>query len=501
MKCDLWDRGVWMRRLRVTIFLTCLTSIVSTYGYLDGVDALALKFLPSGEAGQQEQHVGLKLDTVVLGITSDFFNAEFGGRTPIDRDQFQALIVKTLQSYPSAKVIAIDYDFSPSIPQHCTQDDSTEFCEFASLEAKQQARFDKFLTQDLKRLLGDRRISIVLISPLPTSEESVPGKQAWQRKLANAGIRFGDYSLLSHDWFGTVVKHIPTRSLVNPCSTIEDVRRPFASVVNDAGYCIPKSESKVQLDIEVSENVLTQRHQVALINFIEAQKAVFYCPLWEWSDVTQNCQRRLNLASSDPNQISTVFIGASYGQEDRFRTPLGDLYGIVLHAYSAYTLRHPVAEEHEFRFVAFIGAIVFGVLSASIFDCLWKYAASYPKYSTRRLFIISAVSALLFGLVWCAIFLMPFMLTNSVWMNPLLIVFGSFIDSYQASMEQSSTSEKNGSYKSSWLELWGSLGERKRLVTIVGLKTCQGKIWLQFIRRIVFYWFVVGWCVYHLFIS
>ena len=78
--------------LRSVLFLTCFTAILHHEKLLDSVDVLALKFLPENAFEQKPRQDNASFRTLVLGITPDLFENEFGGHTPINRDGFRKLI-------------------------------------------------------------------------------------------------------------------------------------------------------------------------------------------------------------------------------------------------------------------------------------------------------------------------------------------------------------------------------------------------------------------------
>ena len=237
-------------------------------------------------------------------------------------------------AYPKARVLAVDYDFSPSGAQPCALNSESSVCEIAKLEAQQQKSFEEFLRTEFGDKQEPHRVQLVLITPLPFPEEHAQAKRAWMDSMGQAGVRFGDHALLYHNWLATVVKHRHVKPLADPCARNRDVEMPFAVVVNETGRC-----ARLAVKPDAKEH-----DPVELINFAEARNSVFLCPLWEWSDIKDGCQNRLQSANSDPDAIDTIFIGSLYGEEDKFRTPLGDQYGVELHAFGAYSQIDPLDE-------------------------------------------------------------------------------------------------------------------------------------------------------------
>ena len=412
--------------LRSVLFLTCFTAILHHAKLLDSVDVLALKFLPENAFEQKPRQDNASFRTLVLGITPDLFEQEFGGHTPINRDRFRKLIQEVLDAYPKARVLATDYDFSPGATRPCEDRAEDSVCKIVELEIKEQKSFEEFLSKALPEKLKPPNGQLVLITPLQDPDELDKVKRKWLVDMTQAGVRFGDHALLEHNWLATVVKHLHVKPLADPCARNGDIKMPFAAVVNEARRC---AGLPVTLDAEEHEGVKP-------INFAAARKAVFLCPLWKWSDIGDGCRRRLQSANSDPDAIDTIFIGSSYGEEDKFRTPLGDQYGVELHAFSAYSLIKPLEEQKRWSFLI---DIVIGMLFGILFQILWGSAARSGHDSACRFFFISMVFVALIIAAMFAVWIIPLMLRYGFTMNPLIILVGLFIHSYVGAVERVGT--------------------------------------------------------------
>lgn len=517
---DFTDFG-WGATLRSALFMACLSAVVGAYGYLDWADAVALKLAPDDAFPREPGADGTVVDSMVLGISSEFFDTELRGHTPINRDRFRELIRAVLASNPGVKVIAIDYDLSPLGQPPCAVESDRSECRIAVIEEEAQARLDAFLSQDLKRELGDRSVALVLISPLSAPEESLPAKRAWQQEMSKAGIRFGGHTLLSHDWFGTVIKQ-EVAPPGNGCNTNRDSEPCLAAVVNEALAGVTGADEDNRNPQEGSESSLK------LMNFGEARKATYFCPVWESDDVVSHCGQRLAAHGSSVAGVETVYIGAAYGQEDQYRTPLGDQYGVEIHAYAAYSLRHPVHAAEEYGLWAVLVDVAIGIFSASIFTILWSFAVSGPRHSIQRAIGITLVFGALVAEAVAAVVAMPAMLNIGWWLNPVLIFLGSFIDSYQGVIDHAGAGADHeqshveidaktgrsgrdtalcrglfeflgvgaeGQQRIRWSDLRNrQCRERNPEGCILG-NCCLEECWL-IVKRLAIYWGVVAWGVY-----
>jgi hypothetical protein len=422
-----FNRGEFAAMLRATLFLTCLTAILNHARLLDWVDVLALKFLPEKAFEQQPPQHPANLRTLVLGITPDLFEQSFGGHTPINRDRFRQLIEAVLAAYPNVRVLAVDYDLAPGAGKPCDLNSEDSVCDIAELELQQQQRLQEFLNERFAPTAeGSRancRVQLVLITPLKEKDDYSEVEQTWLKQDQAGCVRFGEHFLANHNWLETVVKHRTVGSPGDACAGEDDSAMPLALVVNRARRCAGVIKTLGP----------APSGEVAIINFAKAREAIFLCALWDGRDIGGRCHEWLRTIKADPAAIDTVFIGSSYGEEDKFRTPLGDQFGVELHAFGAYSQLHPLRDPKALSFAIDIAV---GILSAIVFQSLWGGAQRYAAESAQRFFFIVAVFAVLLLAAWGALRLMPGMLKYGFWMNPLMIFVGLFVDSYAGAIER-----------------------------------------------------------------
>jgi hypothetical protein len=465
--------------LRSVVFLTCLTAILDHAKLLDWVDVLALNFLPAKEFEQKPLPDRASFRTLVLGITPDLFEQEFAGHTPINRDRFRNLIEEVAAAYPKARVLAIDYDFSPSGAQPCPFDKESSLCKIAELEAQQQKGFEEFLQAKFGGTQSLPQLQLVLITPLPFPEEHIQAKQAWLDRMGQAGVRFGDHALLYHNWLATVVKHRYVRPRSGDClGKAEPNEMPFAAAVNEARRC-----AGLGPNAKVDEE-----EEVRLLNFAEARAAVFLCPLWQWEDIGDGCRGRLQSSNSDPDAVDTIFIGSLYGEEDKFRTPLGDQYGVDLHAFSAYSLIDPLDEPKIWSVVL---DILIGMASAIVFQILWSSAMRSDHESFQRFGFIFCVFVVLACAAWSLVWVTP---QWGLWMNPLTIMVGLFIDSYAGAIE------RVGKHKPSADATTQATMSQNFFGWPPPINLARERVF-QFCKKVLFYWGVVLAGLYYMFVA
>jgi hypothetical protein len=407
--------------LRGTLWLTCLTAILGHFDVLDPLDGVALMLLPD-EGHERPLPSDGKASTLLLGITPNLFDREFGGHTPINRDRFQQLIEEVLAAYPNARVLAVDYDLSPGVGRPCDQNSENSVCDVAELEMEQQKRLEEFLASKFALPKGASlescRTQLALITPLKHPSDLTDVERQWLQRGAESCIRFGHHWLLQDRLLGSVTHHLRVTTAGAPCSKDGDESLPLAAVVNKSRRCA---------GVDLTSAPALPGDGPELLNIAKAQRSMLTCALFSWSDIGDRCKKWLSLARSHPDAIDTIYIGAMYGEADKFATPVGDRFGMELHAFGSYSLLDPLVEEKVWSVVMdFALGISWGVLLGSF----WGSALRYADGTVQRFFFTVAGFSALLPTVWLVMAFVPTMLQTGVWMNPLVIIAGLFMDSF-----------------------------------------------------------------------
>ena len=75
-------------------------------------------------------------------------------------------------------------------------------------------------------------------------------------------------------------------------------------------------------------------------------------------------------AMDSPADFKAVFFGAAFGEVDTFVTPLGDLYGVEIHAAAFLSLLDPLSANNHLS--EFLADIVFGFLFGFLIASCWE---------------------------------------------------------------------------------------------------------------------------------
>ncbi|NJO13095.1 MAG: hypothetical protein HC872_06100 [Gammaproteobacteria bacterium] len=137
-----------------------------------------------------------------------------------------------------------------------------------------------------------------------------------------------------------------------------------------------------------------------------------------------------------------IFFGAGYGAGDVFLTPLGELYGVEVHA-AAY-LSDGLSHNRLIDFVLdlFI-AFSFGFVIASFWGKYFAHRFSYDAYVRQSaplsiILLILTVAAMVVAFVIASLFMLVYF---GIWLSPIPLAIGMIIDSFVSGSVERATDE------------------------------------------------------------
>lgn len=212
---------------------------------------------------------------LVVAIDDTGFDTFYGGKSPLDRAQLQRMLNVVANSAPHAKGIVVDLDLSP-VPGDA-QDDLLAFFR------QQPARW-------------------VLAEPVRKAEDDSPTRKAWRSALCNAGVRMGLPYLPTE--FGYVLSTQQFQGALSDVALRPDAgcsMLPTEAPI--AQGTLARSSALMSPDYMQQGNVLPFQGDLALLG--------------------------ASIAALDP---SWVVVGGTWGSSDLLNTPMGERYGVQLHA-------------------------------------------------------------------------------------------------------------------------------------------------------------------------
>jgi hypothetical protein len=424
--------------LIAALFLASATVLLPV-GALEWIDVAMLHFVPSidlfslisGDA---------PAETVVLTIGPRFFEQDFEGKTPISRAPFVRLLNCVVRTF-GPQVLAIDYDLSPgtdeldrlhtnATPAVWTETPGDPCDGGAPTHGVTGARMLDAYLDSLGRPSPYRLtpVSVVLIRPLPVDDsEACKNRLAWEAQMRRQKVMFGDSDLVHHSLFGVVVKY--ERVPESFAQRVHCTRpRPPDAHDRDSLHHADCREAPAEartppcVTIEQFRTRHVDPKRLDRINFLEASTQVHTYELAGFRSVK-------DFAEYHRRGVPVVFVGAAYDPSDRFTTPVGQKAGVVLHAYSAFSMRQPLKERHWLGFLidVAIGTMVGWALSRT-------WGKHYAMAGRARRVVGAGTSLLVVGVAGLvSVFLARFLMSHGMWMNPGPMLVAFFIDSWHTS--------------------------------------------------------------------
>jgi hypothetical protein len=307
-------RDVFARPLVLTLFLWSFSVILDFYTpAFEWLDVAMLSIAPHFLL--YEPKPAPKSDFLVVTLPSRFFEAEFGGQSPIPRAAFRQLLAKVVDTF-QPEVLAVDYDLSPSCGDLSKEEGTDLDCgELIARDVRGRQMLDQYLISPAKPWL-------ILVRPTPAVNPGLAdARSRWAETLQSSGrVIFADADLLHHNILDTVVKYEPkpvSLALLALCG----VRAWALSCENNRG-----------------EGAATTSKPRPL-NFLGAAATIPLCPL--------KGLESLNQCGTIFGHFHAVFIGADYDEADIFNTVLGKTPGVTLHTYAAYSMMHGLNENYR----------------------------------------------------------------------------------------------------------------------------------------------------------
>jgi hypothetical protein len=132
--------------------------------------------------------------------------------------------------------------------------------------------------------------------------------------------------------------------------------------------------------------------------------------------------------------FKAVFFGAAFGEGDTFVTPLGELYGVEIHAAAFLSLLDPLSTNNHLS--EFVVDIVFGFLFGFVIAWCWEryfklrlspdsdHRLSAPVWLVR---LVVAVIIMAFVLTYFSLHLLA---SCGIWLSPIPMAVGMLVESF-----------------------------------------------------------------------
>jgi hypothetical protein len=139
-------------------------------------------------------------------------------------------------------------------------------------------------------------------------------------------------------------------------------------------------------------------------------------------------------ATANPANFKAVFFGAAFGEGDTFVTPLGELYGVEIHAAAFLSLLDPLSTNNHLS--ELVADIVFGFLFGFLIAYCWEqyFKLRLSQDSDNRLSAPFWLMVLLVAVIIMAILLtfvsLLLLARFGIWASPIPMAVGMLVESF-----------------------------------------------------------------------
>jgi hypothetical protein len=420
-----------------TVFVAALFAVLDSHvGWLDAINGHA--FVAIGNlAGIPQESSPPKAKALVVVIDQTAAESRYLDRSPLDRCQlladlgtvYAAMDRRNRQrgALPASSrassaerldLLVVDLDLSPA-PWLATD------------EGKKTAEAQ--CERDLHRMIAQAQsqwhIRTVLMFPFESVDAGVKAaKEAWQKELENSAVSFGRAVLPVE--YGLVIKqYCAPDSMAVKAYDLWTQRERANSVAHEANECIETSRNPSRHLKGASQHIDPRRYLSGVVPIAASAAPGFSGQL----DRALGNESSTGTAAGEAD-FQAVFFGAAYGEGDTFVTPLGELYGVEIHAASFLSFLDPLsADNHVAELLA---DIVFGFVFGFVIAFFWEqyFKLRLSEDSDRRL-----IAPVVLGGLGVAVAVVAFMLTIvswlllarfGIWSSPIPMAIGMLIESF-----------------------------------------------------------------------
>jgi len=393
-----------------TLFVAAVVSLLhGQFGWFDALDGHAL--LAFGNMARPARGEAPATPTaVVVTIDATAAAGRYLDRSPLLRCELLADLTATYEAaaafaaaQPAARApaVVVDLDLSPSpwLERHGAQDERR--CEAALYELLEA------------RAGGQRPVATVLMRPIPLGTQG--WQSDWTARMQRAGVRFGRPDVPVE--FGVVTKqYVEADSLSSTALAAAGLAPPAEAPASGMRHIDPRKFESGLVPVAVGADAAATRAAVS---------------------------RALAEARRRGNGPVAVFFGAGFGEADTFVTPLGELYGVELHAAGLLSQVDPLKGEDHLA--ALLVDVLFGFVFGFIIAACWQgyYTLRVADQAFRRQLAPLAIVVLL---LLVALFALLFSLASllllhcyGIWSSPVPMAFGMLMESFVSGSVQQGT--------------------------------------------------------------
>ncbi len=398
----------WLLREFFAALLVASAISIISYFHLNRdleIDALNLvgAWLSSNELPELKESSAIPGNSQIVMINNRAYEAIFNQSSPLDREKLKVIVSDILLEGNHPKVLAIDLDLSPG-PNDASTHPLYQF------------------------LRESTQTQIVLIFPQAVyTPRAIEVKSEWISEMCKEQhIHFVSPYIPSSG--GSVLRYwSATNAFANQVKAAFENKKGR----EDGDLCLLTKE-----DLEIRLNALLKNLGIGqkgkesaskeekLLNF-KFPSALYLQTLDLQAESEKDKTSRLSLKNNIEMKDQVVFLGGSYGTSDRYETPVGEFFGVYLHAASYFSLSNDVSllPKKAIPFVEYLAAIFLSMFLGLTFFKLYSFLAG-------KTFLVAMFTHLLMHPVLIMIFLSVSALILyrfNLWLDSALLVIGTEI--------------------------------------------------------------------------
>ncbi len=449
----------------MAIVMAAVLTVVKSFGWLDGLDALSLRIASTWISDQKETGPTRVFEPtgkpVIVTLTDELYETRFGQRSPLDREELARIIAELTGmkwrceeasdgETPSCRwcpasdanrprLLVIDLDLSPG--------PSADKADASKSDLTAEERLDALI------LALGKEMRVVLMNPIwVVTPELIEKKAEWMQRLCMLspespsparGIVFGFSELVSEQ--SILLKHdrfSPTIAGLAAVALLEDQSGPFS--LNDKQQGLLK---KWQAGIEDGDinplcDLVTLGERYFLMSpdwrsksdvRLTTPSKKLYPIYWPIINETESLRlgkcNAFGISQQLPDiqeRTDVIFLGGDYGSSDKFNTPYGIVDGVYAHAASFGTYLHPTSKTS--KLVVFLIDIVFGIIFGLALHASWHKVLD-SEGAFQRVRNQSIHFTLFFGGIVGLLFVSGvLMIEVRIWLQPAPLLLGAYLD-------------------------------------------------------------------------
>jgi hypothetical protein len=406
-------RDDWPATIFVAAFMAFLES---QFGWLDAINGHA--FVAIGNVAGIPQTVEKdKAKALVVLIDGVAAESRYLDRSPLDRCQlkddiaavYSAMANVNQKRAPAQRLdlMVIDLDLSPA--RWLASDPGSKTPE-ADCERK--------LHQEIIDADTKHQIRTVLMLPFESSAARINEVPTAWRNLASTAT-FGLAGLPVE--YGLVIKQY-----CDPNTLAGSAYALSAKLKDSRRNCI-------------DEAARHSKREVELIDPRKYLSGVVPLAVGSAADLSKRIELKLTAdpptdTAANPADFKAVFFGAAFGEGDTFVTPLGELYGVEIHAAAFLSLLDPLSTNNHLS--EFLADIVFGFLFGFLIAYCWEryFKLRLSQDSDHRLsaplwLVVLAVAVIIMAILLTFVSLL-LRARFGIWASPIPMAVGMLVESF-----------------------------------------------------------------------